>query len=115
MEITYEELDKKMKEKYNNETDMILLNEASGANFRYYYKREKFYPINYQSLPYRQDDTKVLTQYLDSLPSNRRYWIYLSKDFASAEIFSVLEKYLETKNVIYKSQHLKSKLILFEK
>ena len=106
---------KELKKQYDYKSDIILVNEASQANFLYYYKRENLQPAKFMMLPYGYSDSKVLSDYLDNLSQNQRYWIYLSKDYPKKEIFPTIEQFISTQKIIFQSKHSASRLILFEK
>lgn len=93
-----------------NKDETIILNKASGASYAYYSMKNGFYTSNVIEIS--SDD---LTEKLESLPSNKKYWFYLIKDYRGKRIFPKINEFINTQTIIYAKKDKDSLLYLIKK
>ena len=94
-----DKLVKIIKEYYNPQKDIILVNNASAASYLFYSGKNDFFSDNvYEMLVRKSDESKAIS-YLNSLEKGHGYWIYMVKDYAKAQIFPLVLDWAKTENV----------------
>ncbi len=102
---------KELKQQFNPDEDIILINSASSASYLFYSSKQKFYTDKTYIMEIKPSERKEAFRYLDNLDKNQKYWLYLIKDYRLDPVFPLIEEWLKDKKVLYKKQERDSYLI----
>ena len=102
---------KELKQQFNPDEDIILINSASSASYLFYSSKQKFYTDKTYIMEIKPSERKEAFRYLDNLDKNQKYWLYLIKDYRLDPVFPFIEEWLKDKKVLYKKQERDSYLI----
>ena len=91
-----------LKEKFDPEKDIIIINSASASSYLFYSGKNNFYTDNVRLMDINRDDIKNSTlKYLNQLEKNRYYWFYFVKDYNKSQVYPYVFGWLSTKDIIY--------------
>lgn len=100
----------KLQEKYNPQTDEIIINNASKASFILYSTLYNFNAKNITETPFA-----TIQEYLNSLPKGKKYWFYLVKDYKKQPIYDIILTWAhDSQKILYIEHELQGFLILVE-
>lgn len=94
-----DKLVKIIKENYNPQKDIILVNNASAASYLFYSGKNNFFSENVYEMLVRKNEEDKAINYLNSLENGHGYWIYMVKDYAKAQIFPLVLSWAKTEKV----------------
>ena len=94
-----DKLIKVIKENYNPQKDIILVNNASAASYLFYSGKNNFFSENVYEMLVRKNEEDKAINYLNSLENGHGYWIYMVKDYAKAQIFPLVLGWAKTEKV----------------
>ena len=94
-----DKLIKVIKENYNPQKDIILVNNASAASYLFYSGKNNFFSENVYEMLVRKNEEDKAINYLNSLENGHGYWIYMVKDYAKAQIFPLVLSWAKTEKV----------------
>lgn len=96
-----------LKDKYNNNNDLILCNIASEASYVYYARRFNFREGKIIEIPPKDN----LNGYFKQLNKNKIYWLYLIKDYKKETIFPIILDWVNNQDILEFYKDRKSYLI----
>ena len=97
-------------EKYNPETDIIYVNEASASSFLFYASKKNFNSDKVYLLPKENEEIQNL---FNNLGTDKKYWIYIVKDYKTNPILGKVKDNIKKYNEEYSCSIKKSNLIYF--
>ena len=103
-----------LKENFNTEEDIILCNPASSASFVFYSSKYNLNADRVYEMNFKTTDELGVFEYFNNLAKNQKYWLYLIKDYNRAQVFPYVNKWLESKKILYYKKEKNSYLIYFE-
>ncbi len=91
-----------MKNRYNKNTDVVLINKITLYSFLYYKTVTGFDTDNVVIIPSdRNTDKQTLFEFLNNLNPDYNYWIYIIKDINNPPLYSYLSEWLGYQNTEY--------------
>ena len=91
-----------IKERFNNEVDVVLFNSASDSSYLFYSYKNKFNTKNAYEIPYQPVPKVAIEEFLNSLNKQNGYWFYLVKEFAYTPERKYVLDWVEQQSYAYK-------------